>query len=315
MPPEGEGATGTQGDPGNQGDPTPWLESIPEEHKETLGKFESREKLFETIGYTPPKAEPADWREGLSDDEKKTAERFTDPKAMIRSIQSARQRESLVRVPGKDATDEEKAAYNKAIGVPETAEGYVFKPPEGETFTPEQEEVNKQWGERLHSLGVPVPMVDALLGFIQEDAAAQHAQTVKEDKDFVEQSEAELKALWKGEEYEKNKTVANKAFKEIANRADINFEDLTSMETKEGRFLMDDPKMMKMFAAIGREMAEGGLGPTLTSDERDTMEDQLTEIRGKIAAAQEKGNSKEADKWYQKEQALIAKMNGNKKIA
>ena len=134
------------------------------------------------------------------------------------------------------------------------------------------------------------------------------------DAEFVSQSEATLKADWKGEEYEKNKDVANKAFKEIANRAGVNLEELTTMETSNGRFLMDDPRMVRIFAAFGREMAEGSLGPTLTDGERDTMQEQLTELRSKMEAASQKGNSKEANRLYQQEQALIAKMDGNKPI-
>ncbi len=61
-------------------------------------------------------------------------------------------------------------------------------------------------------------------------------------------------------------------------------------------------------------MAEGSLGPTMTDGERDTMTDQLTEIRVKIEAANLKGNSKEANRFYKAEQELIAKMDGNKPI-
>jgi len=173
---------------------------------------------------------------------------------------------------------------------------------------------NKEWGERLHSLKVPTETVNQLLGFMQEDATAFQALEVKADAEFVAQSEAELKAEWKGAEYEKNKDVANRAFKEIANRAGVNLEELTTMETSNGRFLMDTPAMLRIFAAFGREMAEGSLGPTLTDGERGTMQDQLTELRGKIEAANAKGNSKEANRFYQDEQALIAKMDGNKPI-
>lgn len=295
---------------------TPWNESFSDDNKEALKGFESRDKLFEAIGYTPPKAEKVttDWREGLTEEEKKTAERFVDPAAMVRSVQESRKRESLVRVPGKNATAEETATYNKAIGVPESPEGYVFERPEGQEVTPEMEALDKEWGERLHSLGVPLQTVNTLLGFMMEDAEAHHESQVKEDADFVSQSESILKAEWKGEEYEKNKDVANRAFKEIANRAGIPLEELTSMETSEGRFVMDDPRMMKIFAAFGREMAEGSLGPSLSDNERNTMEETLAELRAKQSEASAKGDTKNANRYYQQEQELIAKMDGNKPI-
>ncbi|MEE9302975.1 MAG: hypothetical protein V3U84_04230, partial [Thiotrichaceae bacterium] len=289
-----------------------------DENKEALSGFESQEKLFEAINYKvpePTKADPVDWRDGMDDELKKTADRFTSPTEAIRSIQELRKRESAVRVPGKEATDEETSAYHKAIGVPETAEGYKFELPEGVESTPEIEASNKQWGERLHGLNVPVETVSELVKFMQEDANLMQEQEIKADADFVAQSSAALKAEWKGEEYDKNISIANKAFTEVANRAGINLEELKTMETKEGRFLMDDPRMLKIFSTFGREMAEGTLGPTLTDGERDNLTDELTDVRAKIVAANESGNSKEANRLYQQELAIIAKKDGNKSIS
>lgn len=276
---------------------------------------ETVEAVEETKEAPAKEAAPAtDWRDGMSDDLKKTAERFASPDDMVRSVQEARKRESLVRVPGKDATDEDRASYHKAIGVPETPEGYGFELPEGEEATAESEAANKEWGERLHGLNVPAETVNQLLGFMQKDAAAHEKAEAKADEAFVEESIAELKREWKGEEFEKNKDIANQAFKEAANRAGVNLEELKFLQTSNGRFLMDDPRMMKIFSVFGREMSEGSLGPTLTEGQRDTMQDQLSEIRDKITTASIKGDSKAANRFYQAEQKLIAQMNGNKSI-
>ena len=292
-----------------------WLSGIEDESvKESLGGFESQEKLFETIGYKIPEAEVKDWREGLPDDMKKTAERFTSPEDALRSIEDFRKRDSQVRVPGKEATDEEKASYYKAIGVPENAEGYEFKLAEGEESTPEIEAANKQWAERLHGLTVPTETANELVKFLQEDLVAAQAAQNKADEENVKVQEDALRAEWKGDDYEKNKTVANRAFTELANRAGIDIEELTSMETKDGKLLMDDARMMRVFAAVGREMAEGSLGATLTESEINTAEDQLIELRKQITSAQADGNSKKANKLFEQEQALIAKMKGNKNI-
>lgn len=308
---EETGAEGNEGAENNES----WLDNVSDDHKETFKGFESREKLFETIGYKPPKEEGKDWRESLSEEDKKVASRFTSEADMIRSIKEARKRESLVRVPGKDATDDEKSAYFKAIGVPENPEGYKFETPEGVELTPEMEAENKEWAQVLHKAKVPVETVNILTEHIQKLTEAHQAVLVKADKDFLEQSEAALKDEWKGEEYNKNKTVANQAFREIVNRAGLDMEDLKHMETKEGRIIFDDPRIVKIFAVIGREMGEGSLGPNISEDERDTMQEQLTEIRAKQAEASAKGDSKTANRLYQKEQALIVKMDGNKKIA
>ena len=71
--------------------------------------------------------------------------------------------------------------------------------------------------------------------------------------------------------------------------------------------------MLRIFSVIGREMSEGSLGPSLTDDEKDTVADEVRDIRKQIAEAQESGDSKRADQLYQKEQKLLKKM-GNKPI-
>lgn len=295
-----------------------WVDSIEDEGlKESLGKFESQEKFFDVIGYKVPEpleAEPKDWREGLPEDLKKTADRFTSPEDALRSIEDFRKRDSQVRVPGKDATDDEKVAYNKAIGVPENAEGYEFKLMEGEESTPEIEASNKLWGERLHGLHIPVESANELVKFLQEDVAAAHQVEKDADKEFAKKTEDDLKSEWKGDDYDINIKVADKALTEVANRIGVPLENYTNKELKGGRYLMDDPDMVRFIAYIGREMSEGTLGPTLTDSERETVEDQLSDIRKQITEAQSVGDTKKANRLFQKEQDLIAKMDGDKKI-
>ena len=83
------------------------------------------------------------------------------------------------------------------------------------------------------------------------------------------------------------------------------------MQMKDGRFLMDDARMLKIFATLGREMGEGTLGPAMNEDEVESAQSELASLRSQIEEAQAKGNSKQANKLYNKEQALISKMSGN----
>lgn len=288
-----------------------WASSIEDENlRGTLGKYESQEDALKAIGYKAPET---DWRDGLPDDLKKTADRFTSKEDAIRAINNLQKREGQVRVPGKDATDEEKAAYYKAVGVPESPDGYDW-PDLGDDATDAQKQSRDAWGAKLHELKVPGETAKKLAAFLQEETQSALASQVEEDKAFAQQQEDALKNEWKGEAYEQNKTLANRAFGELANRAGVNIEDLQQIETKDGRFLMDRAEMSRIFAVIGKEMAEGTIGPTLTSGEIETAEEQLRELRGKISQAQTDGNSKLANQLYQKEQGLIAKIKGNKSV-
>ena len=256
-----------------------------------------------------------DWTADLPDDLKETGKRFTSKADAVRAINDFRKRESQVRVPGKNATPEEIATYHKAIGIPEKPEDYEFSPlPEGLELTEELKASRLEWAKKFQSLGVTKEAAKELSKIANDEALREVKAEKEADEAFVKQQEAALRNEWKGEEYDRNKTLANRAFTDIANRTGLKLDDLTKIETKDGRFLMDRAEIVRMFAAIGREMSEGSIGPTLTDSEKDTVDDQIRNVRAQVAEAQASGDSKRANKLYQNEQALIAKREGSKAI-
>src|SRR5205823_13047398 len=70
----------------------------------------------------------ADWRASITDPEHvEFAKRMASPADAVKSAVDLRKlNSSMIRVPGKDATAEDRAKFHKAIGVPETVEGYTF---------------------------------------------------------------------------------------------------------------------------------------------------------------------------------------------
>lgn len=298
------------------GNPTPWTETIKDDGlKGALSKFESQDKLFEAIGYKP-EVKTVDWREQIKDeDAKKFAESSTDVTHLVKRALDMRSKLSnaIIR-PGKNASPEEVSAYRKALGIPEKIEEYEFPELSADKLTPEVKESRAAWAKRFHDLSIPKEVAKSLLQLVGEDAVKFKEAQVNADKEFAKQSENALRAEWKGDEYDKNKNFANRAFSELASRAGIPVEVLTKLETKDGRFLMDRPELVKLFAVIGREMAEGTLGPTLTESEAETIDSQIKDLRTQQSEAQSSGNSKLANQLYQKEQALIAKRSGSKPI-
>lgn len=284
--------------------------------KETLSKFESQDKFFETIGYKPPAPVQVDWREQLKDeDAKKFAAEATDINAFAkRALDARRAMSNAIIRPGKDATPEQISAYRKSMGIPEKAELYEFPTlPKGVDLTDEMKAERKEWGDRFHKLGVSNDQAKQLWELVVADNAKSAQATIDADKAFTKAQDEALKADWKGD-YDKNKTLGNRAFRDLAEKAGLNVEELTKIETKDGRFLLDNANIVRMFAAIGREMAEGTLGPALNETEIDTVNDQIKTVRGKMAEAQGRGDSKEANKLYATEQALIAKRDGNQPV-
>jgi len=284
--------------------------------KGAVSKFESQQSLLDAVGFKAPDPEKVDWRESIKDDDaKKFAESSTDINHMVkRAMDLRKQVSSAIIKPGKDASDDQVVAYQKAMGIPGKPEEYEFPAmPEGEELTDDIKISREAWAARFHALEVPTATATALIAAVNEDSVKLVAAAVEADKAFAKSQEDALHAEWKGEDYDKNKTLANRAFSDLANRTGLKLEDLTRIETKDGRFLMDRVEMVKMFATIGREMQEGALGPVLTDSERETVDDQVREIRSQIEEAQGKGDNKRANQLYQKEQKLIAK-TGNAPI-
>lgn len=294
-----------------------WVASVQDEGlRGALSKFESQEKVLEAIGYKPAKAEPSDWRTEIKDeDAKKFAESSADINHLVkRALEMRGKLSNAIIRPSKNASSDEVASYRKALGIPEKPEEYEFPELPKEQLTDEVKASRADWSKRFHELNIPKESAKALTALVAQDSERFMQAQVEADKAFAKKQEEVLRSEWKGEEYDKNKTLANRAFAEVANRAGIPVEVLTKLETKDGRFLMDRAEIVKLFSVIGREMAEGTLGPALSESERDTVEDEVRGLRKQIEEAQAEGNSKRANQLYQREQVLISKVKGNRAI-
>lgn len=255
----------------------------------------------------------ADWRASLTDEEaKKFAERSPDLNHLIKRAKEANDRLSKAIIPpGKDAKPEDIEAYRKQIGVPQAPDGYKFEMPEDSEPTEGDKAFHGKMAEAFHALNITKEQAKGLNQVWNDVTAAVKAEQVAEDKRYAEQSEAQLRQEWRGEEFGKNKAHAERA---AAQMFGDDFDEIRRLESKDGRFIMDDPRMLRALAAVGREMAEGGLVPPMSADQAEQAQDELKSLREKTQAAQERGDSKEANRLYQKEQALIAKMHGAKPV-
>ena len=273
----------------------------------------------------PPAAEPpADWRAELPEDLQKVASRFTSSADAIRAIQAFQKREGQVRVPGRkpgaEASEEEQAAYleqqnlyRKAVGIPDSPDDYEFPELPAEAMTDEAKASMAEWAKSFHELGVPKATAAALVERVRAENEQAAAAQLEADKAFGKAQEDALRAEWGGD-YDKNKTLGVQALKNVAERAGLNVEELLKIETKDGRFLLDRSEIVKLFSVVGREMAEGTIGPVLSESEADRIDEQIRDLRKQATEAQREGDSKRANQLYEREQALIARAAGNRPI-
>jgi hypothetical protein len=259
--------------------------------------------------------EPADdWRAAIKDpDARKLAESSTDIDHLAKRALDMRKKLSAAIVkPGEDAPPEDVAAYRKALGIPEEASAYEFPDlPEGMEMTEAVEQSRAVWAERFHNLEISATAAKELARMVNEDALAAMKAEIEADEKNAEEAEAALRAEWKGDDYDRNVEYKKRAVAEMFGE---DLEAVRQLQLKNGRFALDDPRILKAFAKVGREMDEGSLGDVMTDADRDRTQTELAGITEGIEKAQAKGDRDEANRLYQKQMALIAKMNGSQPV-
>lgn len=253
------------------------------------------------------------WRESIKDESlRKHSERFDTVESLVKgNLDQRKKLANAVFIPGKDADPEDVINYRKAIGVPESAEKYEIETMAAEEMGEAQKEILASWQKVFYDNNIPASAAKELSTHAVSIAKMVKEAEAKADADFAKETERTLKQDWTGDEYARNVNIANQAAEKLLGE---DFENARQLVTQSGRNVMDHPVFVRMFAQIGREMDEGGLGPAITGDERENVKSQIDEARSKRQAALEKGDNKSAQHWDQKERDLFAKLYGDAPI-
>jgi hypothetical protein len=267
-------------------------------------------------GQTAPKTNPqpagdTSWRESIADEKtRKLADRFTSPAELAKAYAEANtQLSQRVKLPGDDATDEDRSAFRKAMGVPEKVEDYKVTRPE--FLTEEQFNSDEMQGPvqaavaSLHEQGATQAQVDAALNSYFEYAKGRAEQTLKNDNEYIERAETKLREDW-GQDYDANKAFADQAISrfEFGN-------DLKNAELSGGRLLGSDPNFVRMMAEVGRRMGEGGLQAGMRGTEAGAdIQSQYDEVSTQAYAAHDRGDMAEAKRLDAQRRQLSDKLHG-----
>lgn len=205
---------------------------------------------------------PTDWRERMAKDattddpraydkELKRLQRYASPSAVWQKaaeLEAKLGQGGLVKIPGPKATDEDKAAFNKALGVPETPEGYVdnLKLANNRALGDADKPVLQFFASRLHPQGItPAQMsalVDAKFDFDQAQADAREEL----DDTFQRESETGLHRKWGG-----SYAATTTAIATMIQAARPEVQDFfMSGRSTDGRKVGNDPVMLEWLAEI-----------------------------------------------------------------
>jgi hypothetical protein len=143
-------------------------------------------------------AQPVDKPDWLP--EKFWREDKADVEALSKSYQGLEQllgkKANSVPVPNEKSTPEEVSAYRKAIGVPDSPEGYKLKPeqlPEGVSW---DENVAKRAAELAHKHNIPASAMSELMKFDMERAALMNQAAASMIESQLESGREELQRVY-----------------------------------------------------------------------------------------------------------------------
>lgn len=203
-------------------------------------------------GGDPPAV--ADWMKGFSADKagdelshqewlaKIGAKDPNDVVARYRQLEKAHRESGKVKIPGENATDEEKAAFREAIGAPKEAAGYEVKMPEGAENFEIDASVIDPLKEIAHKHGIPKAgfeeLANVFLGKALEDAKEEVARTDREAD--------EVRKAWGADK--DRKTVE---FRRGAEALGLTAQDIQAIQREYG-----GGKTLELFQKIGAMMGE-----------------------------------------------------------
>lgn len=251
----------------------------------------------------------ASWRAGLEGDHLKVAERFNSLPDMAQAVIDFRKSQSTaIQIPGEDADDEAKDAFYKKLGRPDSPDAYEFPdPPEGTELSDEDKALRSKAAQVFFERGYTADQARAAIELFSEITSEGLNSIVEADKTFAEETEAELKRKW-GADYEENQEFANRAANTLLGDR---LEEARHMQTASGRYILDHPVFVEMFARLGRNMQEGtNLGGPISQSARDSLQEKIDKLQEDIDTARARGDRDRAQRLYTEQQGLYEQLTG-----
>ena len=239
------------------------------------------------------------------------AGRYTTPAAMANALYEAnRELSQRVKMPGEDASDEDRAKFNKQMGVPETIDDYEIAPPEGvdaEAFANKEYQAPiKSIVADMHAAGASQGVVNAMLSKYFELEMAGAAERNCLDVEHMQKAEADLRKEW-GASYDENVAFANDYLSKSP--------DLVKLELRDGSLLGSHPAFVRQMAEVGRMANEGQLKFGISGTEMATdMKAQYDQLSRDIHTAYQSGDRSRAATLTAQRSAIAERLHGNQAI-
>ncbi len=229
---------------------------------------------------TPPSGAEDRWTGAIEDGRvRRFAERFESPAELARSAFELRQKLSnAVVLPGPNADAADRRQFQRKLGVPARPEGYDLKLPAEMTQVCEADPAAAarlaDFKRAMHAAGATPAAAQAGVDWYAQAVAVAQAEQDRAQADAREEAEATLRRDW-GAEYDGNLRLAQRA---AATFGDEAFTELLETATAGKTRLGNHPAFLRIFAAIGRRMAEDGDHSAAGDAARNTVQSRIDEL-------------------------------------
>jgi hypothetical protein len=250
--------TGNEGASAGASEPGGGTGGATEHHHSTTTLAEGGAGAGDTAGGTTSSTSSAapDWRAAMAGDDARFLERlgrFASPADFARSYRSLETKLSsgeYRRDLPENATDEEKAAWRKELGIPDKADGYDVKLPDGLVLGKDDQPVVDLFKQFAHERNYTPRQLNEALTWYYETQDALASQREDADGAFRQKSEDALRAEY-GADYRRNMNV-------LGSVRDSMPEDLAARllagRLADGTKIGNDPAFIRWMVSLGLEL-------------------------------------------------------------
>lgn len=273
---------------------------------------QAQETSVESAGATGAAAPQGPWHDSITDEKVRNfAKTFQSPAEMAEKAFGLRQKVSRsVEVPGRDANSNERAAYHKAIGVPDHYGGYGIEHPDGDDAEPGSKARLEGFLKSAHGAGMTKTQVDGILGWyaqaLQDAAADQIRASQAATSKAIEQMKAE-----EGGDFDRNSEIAFRAFRAFSDPEAHEFFEKTEID---GIALGSHPAMRAFALNVGLQMQEAAPMLAAADSLSGSLEDQHRKLSADINDALDRGDRATAERLDEQRNRISQKIVGTTPI-
>ena len=237
-------------------------------------------------------------------------QRFTSPElvyASTRSLENTFNQGGMIKLPGEDASEEEVAEYNKAMGVPDEADGYldIVQMEEGLQIGEADVPNLNAFLDEAHANGIPPGHVESMLNWYFRTQADMAADIENMDDTFRSESDQALREEF-GTKYSRLPNAIDMVYSMFsagggdASNPDSLAHRMAGARFPDGRLVSADADFRRMMVSIADDVKPGMTQVDDYGDDGrglDTRLAELAEMRktDKKQYYSEKVQSEEAD--------------------